>query len=121
MVGPKILTTTVERMEVRKGGVWRFVQRGPDGKEHSFNGVYHEITPPERLVHTFEYEGTPSEVLLETVTFEERGGKTILTDQAVFQSVANRDGMLKAGMETGAAETMDRLADLLKARRKGAT
>ena len=66
---------------------------------------------------TFEYEGIPGHVLLETVTFEDRGGKTTLTDQAVFQTVADRDGMLKSGMEEGAAETMDRLANLLKSRR----
>jgi uncharacterized protein YndB with AHSA1/START domain len=105
-------------MEVKKGGVWRFLQRDADGKEHAFNGVYHEITPSQRLVHTFEYEGTPGEVLLETVTFEERGGKTTLRDQAVFQSVANRDRMLEDGMQEGAVETMDRLERLLKAPRK---
>src|SRR6266511_3149224 len=67
----------------------------------------------ERLVHTFEYEGTPGHALLETVTFDEVDGKTRLTDSSVFQSVEDRDGMLKAGMEEGARELMDRFAELL--------
>ena len=69
--GPKNLTTTVNKMDVRPGGVWRFVQRDAHGNEYAFNGVYHQILPPERLVYTFEFEGMPGHVLLETVTFEE--------------------------------------------------
>lgn len=111
--GPKYLTTTVDKMEVRQGGLWRYVQRDADGNEFGFHGVYHAIVPPERLVHTFEFEGVPGHVLLETVTFEEHDGKTKLTDQSVFQSVEDRDGMLQSGMEGGAIETWDRLAELL--------
>lgn len=106
-------TTTVDKMEVRQGGLWRFVQRDADGNEFAFHGVYHAIVSPERLVHTFEFEGIPGHVLLETVTFEEHDGKTKLTDQSVFQSVEDRDGMLHSGMEGGAVETLDRLAELL--------
>ena len=112
--GPKRLTTTVDKLDARPGGVWRFVQRGPEGNEYAFNGVYHEIVPPERLVYTFEFEGMPGHVLLATVTFEEYDGKTKLTDKSVFQSVEDRDGMLQSGMEEGAAETMDRFAELLE-------
>ena len=53
--GPAYLATTVDRMDVRPGGSWRFVQRDPDGHEYAFYGVYHEVTPPLRLVYTFEY------------------------------------------------------------------
>ena len=113
--GPKYLTTTVEQMDVRPGGVWRFVQRDADGNTYAFHGVYHEVVPPERLVYTFEFEGTPGHVLLETVTFEEQNGQTKVTDQSVFQSVKDRDGMLQSGMEQGAAESEDRLAALLAA------
>lgn len=116
--GPKSLTTTVDKMDVRPGGIWRYVQRGPDGNEYAFHGVYHEIVPPDRLVYTFEFEGMPGHVLLETVTFEEHDGKTTLTDKSVFQTVEDRDGMLKSGMEEGAAETMDRFAELLQAIQK---
>ncbi|MCQ4080647.1 SRPBCC domain-containing protein [Streptomyces sp. RB6PN25] len=81
--------------------------------------MYHEITPPERLVQTFEYEGAPApgHVLLETVTFEDLGdGRTKVTGRSVFQSVDDREAMVKSGMETGARETMERLAELLASR-----
>jgi uncharacterized protein YndB with AHSA1/START domain len=112
--GPKDVTTTVDKMEVRKGGIWRYVQRGADGNEFGFFGVYHEITSPERLVYTFEFEGMPGHVLLETVTLEEHDGKTTVRDSSVFQSVADRDGMIESGMESGAEESWDRFEVLLK-------
>jgi uncharacterized protein YndB with AHSA1/START domain len=111
--GPRGLTTTVDKMDVRPGGVWRFVQRAPDGSEFAFNGVYREIAPPERLVYTFEFEGMPGHVLVETVTFEEHEGRTTLTATDLFDSVEDRDGMLASGMEQGAAESHDRLAELI--------
>jgi uncharacterized protein YndB with AHSA1/START domain len=111
--GPSSLTTTVDKMEVRQGGVWRFVQRDTDGNEYAFHGVYHESLPPKRLVSTFEFEGMPGHVLLETVTFEDHDGNTKVTVASVFQSVEDRDGMLQSGMEEGAVETWDRLAELL--------
>jgi uncharacterized protein YndB with AHSA1/START domain len=100
-------------MEVRPGSVWRFVQRDPGSNTYAFHGVYHAILPPERLVFTFEFEGMPGHVLLETLTFEDQQGMTKVTDQSVFQSVADRDGMLHSGMEAGTAESMDRLDELL--------
>ena len=78
-----------------------------------FHGVYHQITPPERLVYTFEFEGMPGHVMLETVSFADYEDKTKVTDQLVFQSVEDRDGMLSAGMESGQSESMERLAELL--------
>ena len=113
--GPSQYSTLVDKMEVKKGGIWRYVQRGADGNEYGFNGVYHEITSPERIVFTFEFEGMPGHVLLETVTFEERGGKTMMRDLSVFQSIEDRDGMLQSGMEGGASESWDRFDEVLKA------
>lgn len=110
--GPANSTTTVDQMDVRKGGIWRYVERDADGNEYAFNGVYHEITAPERLVYTFEFEGMPGHVLLETVTLEERDGKTTLTDLSVFQSIEDRDGMIQSGMEEGATASWDRLDEL---------
>ncbi|SRR5712692_1075529 len=115
--GPRSHTTKVDEMDVRPGGRWRYVHLDPDRNEHAFHGVYHDITAPERLVFTFEYEGVPGHVLLETLTLEEIDGKTRLTDQSVFQSVADRDGMVQSGMESGATETMDRLEELVAAAR----
>ena len=114
--GPTRLTTTVDQMDLRMGGVWRYIQRDQDGNETAFRGVYHEILAPERLVFTFEWEGMPGHILLETATFTERDGKTILTDSSVFQSVADRDGMLNSGMEEGTNESYQRLDTLLATR-----
>ncbi len=112
--GPQIYTTTVDRLEAKPGGIWRFVQHDSQGHEYAFHGVFHAVVPPECLVYTFEFEGEPGHVLLETVVFEENNGKTRLIDTTVFQSVADRDAMVAAGMESGAVESMLRLADLLK-------
>jgi uncharacterized protein YndB with AHSA1/START domain len=106
-------------MDVRQGGKWRFVQRGPDG-EYAFNGVYKEVVRPDRLVDTFEFEGMPGHILVETAVFEELDGKTKVTGTALFQTNEDRDMMLKSGMEQGWAETMDRLEDLLQELKGGA-
>lgn len=107
-------TTIVDKMEAKPGGVWRYIQRDANGDEWGFRGVYHDINAPERLIFTFEYEGMPGHVLLETVTLEEHNGKTLMKDLSVFQSVEDRDGMLQAGMEEGAADSWNRLTELLK-------
>ena len=117
--GPARLKMTVERMEVRPGGTWRFVQRGPDGSEYAFHGEYREIVPPERVVQTFEFEGMPGHVALETSTFEDLGGKTKLTVTELLDTKEERDGMLHSGMEAGLVETHDRLEALLKELQKG--
>jgi uncharacterized protein YndB with AHSA1/START domain len=110
--GPASLAARVDMMDIRPGGMWRFVQRSSDGSEYAFKGVYHDVSAPERLVYTFEYEGMPGHVLLEIVNLEEHDGKTTMTDTAVFQSVEDRDEAMKGGMEEGAVESMDRF-DLL--------
>jgi len=112
--GPRGTTLPVCEMDFRPGGAWRFVSRGPDGAEDAFRGEYREIVPPERIVWTFEWEGMPGHVSVETTTFVEQDGKTTITNTSVFQSVEDRDGMLQSGMEKGAAETWDRLAEHLE-------
>jgi uncharacterized protein YndB with AHSA1/START domain len=104
----------IDKMEVKKGGVWRYIQREADGSEYAFHGIYHQVIAPERLVSTFEFEGMPGHVLLETVTFEEVDGKTRMHNSQVFQSIEDRDGMLQTGMEDGAEITWDRFAEVLK-------
>jgi uncharacterized protein YndB with AHSA1/START domain len=115
--GPRRYENTVLEMDVRPGGRWRIEQRGPDGRVHRFKGVYHEVVEPERLVNTFIYEddaGTfEDRPVLEAHTFEERDGRTTLTTVSTFGSFADRDGMSSAGMEEGARESLDRLAELL--------
>ena len=107
-------TTIVDKMDVQAGGLWRYIQRDQQGNEFAFHGVYHAITAPERVVNTFEFEGMPGHVLLETMTLEAQADRTTkLTVTSVFQSVADRDGMLSSGMEAGANESYDRLDELL--------
>jgi len=115
--GPRYLSTLVDRMDVRPGGQWRFLNRDAQGNEFAFHGVYHEVLAPERIIDTFEFEGLPEtgHVTLETMKLEALpGGRTRLTVQSVFQSVADRDGTLQSGMEAGVKDTYDRLAALLK-------
>lgn len=112
--GPRGLTTTVEKMDVKPGGEWRFIQRDQDGGEYAFHGEYREVVPSERLVSTFEYEGMPGQILVDTTTFETVDGKTKLTTRTRFPSAEARDAMNAADMESGARETMDRLEELLR-------
>ncbi|OGW34583.1 MAG: ATPase [Nitrospirae bacterium GWD2_57_9] len=112
--GPIRYTTAVDKMEARPGGIWRFVHRDAAGNEYAFKGVYHEVLSPERIVYTFEFEGAAGHVSLETATFEDLGNRTKMTDKVVYQSVEDRDEMLKAGMLEGARETMDRFAEVLE-------
>jgi uncharacterized protein YndB with AHSA1/START domain len=115
--GPRYLSTVVDKMDVRPGGQWRFINRDAEGNEFAFHGVYHEVLVPERIIDTFEFEGLPEtgHVTLETMKLEELpGGRTRLTTQSVFQSIADRDGMLQSGMEVGVNDSYDRLAELLK-------
>ena len=112
--GQRNSTTTVDEMDVRAGGRWRYVQRDQQGNEFAFHGVYHSIVVPERVIDTFEFEGMPGHVLLETMTLEAQAdGTTKVIVSSVFQSVADRDGMLNSGMQDGANESYDRLAELL--------
>jgi len=112
--GPRDYTTIVDKMEARPGGLWRFVQRNQDGEEFAFHGVHHDIVAPERIVATFEYEGVPGHVLLQTLTLEPQGQKTRLVEQLLFQSVADRDGMVASGMQRGSDDSMDRMAEILE-------
>ncbi len=111
--GLRSTTTIVDKMDVRPGGGWRYIQREPDGTEYAFRGEYREIAPPDRLVYTFEFEGMPGQVVVDSLVFEDLGGKTKLTATSLFASKEARDGMMESGMEEGATESWDRLAELL--------
>jgi uncharacterized protein YndB with AHSA1/START domain len=103
----------VERLEVERGGHWRFVEHGPDGV-HGFEGRFREVTPPERLVQTFEWDGMPGYVILETAEFEDLGdGRTRVVNLSLFYTPEERDGMLSAGMEQGLNESYAALDRLL--------
>jgi uncharacterized protein YndB with AHSA1/START domain len=108
-------------IDFRAGGKWRVVHRGPDGEEFAFRGEYREIVPPERIVWTFEYEGFPGNVSVETLTLEERDGKTTMRTSSVYDTAEARDQMLESGMEEGARETMERLDEYLEALKANAS
>ncbi|WEK54578.1 MAG: SRPBCC family protein [Candidatus Cohnella colombiensis] len=112
--GPRQMTIVVDKMEVKKGGIWRYVHRTPDGQEYAHNGVYHEIGSPERIINTYEFEGFPGVVGLVTTTFEEQpGGKTKFTETTLYPSAEVAEAVLQSGMSDGAIELLDRLEELL--------
>ena len=111
--GPERLTSSVDKMDARAGGMWRFVQQDKDGNKYAFHGVYHEVSP-KRTVQTFEYEGMPGHVILEVMSLEDIDGKTKATQKSIFESVEDRDGMLSTGMKEGMTESHERLAKLLE-------
>lgn len=95
----------IERFELERGGHWRFVEHSDDGV-HGFEGRFREITPPERLVQTFEWDGMPGYVAIQAATFEElEGGRTRVVTTALFHTTEERDGMLHSGMEEGMAQS----------------
>ena len=114
-LSPCGMTIRVEKLEP-EGGSWRFIHTTPDGQTFGFHGVMHEVLPPERIIRTFEYEGLPEKghVILETLRMEPLpNSRTRLTIHSVFQSVADRDGMVAAGMENGTSEAHQLLDNLL--------
>jgi uncharacterized protein YndB with AHSA1/START domain len=103
----------VERMEVERGGHWRFVEHSADGV-HGFEGRYREVMPEERLVMTFEWDGMPGHVAVETVILEELGdGSTRIVTLTLFHTPEERDGMLHSGMEQGLNQSYAALDRLL--------
>jgi uncharacterized protein YndB with AHSA1/START domain len=111
--GPSDTTTVVDQMDVRPGGSWRIVIRDSDGSAQAFRGTYREVTPPQRVVQTFEWEGMPGHVSVETATFEDLGDRTKVTTTSLFHTTEERDGMLASGMERGMNESYARLDELL--------
>ena len=111
--GPGYLTTTVERLELWPGGRYRFVQRDAEGNEYAFRGQYREVTPPERVAMSFEFEGMAGHVIEQVMTLTERDGRTTLTVVETYPSLEDLDGMLESGMEDGMNESYERLDALL--------
>jgi len=103
----------IERHEVERGGHWRFVEHGPEGVS-GFEGRYREVTPPERIVQTFEWDGMPGYVAINTATFEDLGdGRTRVVTTSLFHTTEERDGMLSSGMERGLSQSYAALDRLL--------
>ena len=95
----------IERFEPQRGGHWRFVEHGPEGVS-GFEGRFREVTPPERVVQTFEWDGMPGHVIVETMTLEDLGdNRTRLVTISQFHTNEERDGFLHSGMEGGMNES----------------
>jgi len=112
-LGPRRLSMIIDHFDARAGGTWRYIHRDTDGNEYGFHGVFHGTPSPDGIVQTFEFEGMPGHVSLQTIAFEEHDGKTLLRQNVVFQSVADRDGMLESGMAEGVNDSMERLDELI--------
>ena len=113
--GPRRYEISSCEMDFRPGGSWRIVHSGnEEGQEFGFRGEFRDIVRPERITWTFEWEGLPGHISVQTVTFEDQDGKTLLTTTATFDTTEDRDGMLQSGMEEGLRETWDRLAEHLE-------
>jgi uncharacterized protein YndB with AHSA1/START domain len=117
-LGPRELKMRIDQFDCRSGGAYRYIHTDPAGNDYSFHGVIHDVTAAERIIQTFEFEGLPESghVTLETTRFEAlTGNRTKVTVQSVFQSVADRDGMLQSGMERGVNDSHWRLDELFEA------
>jgi uncharacterized protein YndB with AHSA1/START domain len=115
-VGPKGMKMWVEKMDAFEGGSFKFVHER-DGNQYTFFGVYHEVTKPERIIGTFEFDGLPERghVIMGTTKFEELpNGRSRMVHQSVFQSVEDRDGMIASGMERGVNDGYEKLDALFE-------
>jgi uncharacterized protein YndB with AHSA1/START domain len=114
--GPRGWSLEVCEVDLKVGGTWRFVLQGPDGTRMGMRGIYREIAPPDRVVHTESFDDYPGESVVTGVLVEE-GGRTTLTGTVTYASKEIRDAVLASGMEHGAAESYDKLAELLASMR----
>ena len=106
------------RFDLRDGGTWRYLHVDDAGNEYGFHGVFHGDPSPTVMVQTFEFEGAPGHVSMDTVTFEEHDGGTTVRTNSVFQSVEARDAMVQSGMADGMGQGYERLEELLARRLK---
>jgi uncharacterized protein YndB with AHSA1/START domain len=100
---------TLAEIDLRVGGMWRYVMEANGGFEVGFHGEYREIVPNERIVSTEVFEGMPDAAALDTVTFTEVDGRTTLEMLVEHSSKEHRDGHVNSGMEAGMQESMDAL------------
>ena len=107
----------IEKMEVERGGHYRFVAHSPEGV-HGFEGRYAEVVPKERICQTFEWDGMPGHVAFDTMTLEDLGdGRTRISIVSLFLTKEDRDGMVQAGMETGLNQSYEALDRVLEGMR----
>ena len=113
-LGPRRLHDDDRAFEPRAGGSWRYIHIDGDGNAYGFHGVFHNDPSPDGFVQTFEFEGAPGHVSLDTMTLEERDGRTVVRTNSLFQSVEARDAMVQSGMADGMSQGYDQLEELLE-------
>ena len=116
LLGPPGWSMILCNIDLRVGGAYRYVWRNVDGSEMAMCGVYREIVPPERIIHTERFEfGCEAQAgeALATAVLTEQSGRTTLTCTVLAPSKEARDAVIASGMEHGAAASYDRLADVL--------
>jgi uncharacterized protein YndB with AHSA1/START domain len=109
--GPDGFTTTTHEIDVRVGGVWRFIMHGPDGVDYNNRLTFREVTPPDHLTYVHDEEGAglvPE--FTTTVTFEDVDGKTRVTMRSEFASKADRDRVWEDGAKEGGMQMLARMA-----------
>jgi uncharacterized protein YndB with AHSA1/START domain len=112
-LGPHGYEMILETFEPVSGGKYRYIHKDKDGNAFGFHGTFHEMSV-ERMVQTFEFEGYPGHVSLDSMSLEELpGNRTRVTIHSIFQSVEDRDGMIQSGMERGVSEGYERLDGIL--------
>jgi uncharacterized protein YndB with AHSA1/START domain len=112
-MGPRELKMDLIEMNPTPGGRYRYVHSDAEGNAYAFRGVFHDLRENESIVQTFEFEGMPGHVCLESLKLEDVEGGTLITGTSVFQSVEDRDGMVQSGMEVGVNEGYEKLEELL--------
>jgi uncharacterized protein YndB with AHSA1/START domain len=112
-LGPRKYEMVVDTYDVRPGGSWRYIHRDPAGPEYGFHGVFHGEQTPDHMLQTFEFEGAPGHVSLDSLVFEEKDGRTISRVHSVYQSIEARNAMIESGMAEGMNDGFDRLDELL--------
>jgi uncharacterized protein YndB with AHSA1/START domain len=110
--GPRDWSLVVCEVDLRVGGGFRFVLRSPDGRDLGMRGTYRELVPGERSIHTESFDDFPGESTVTTVLVEQKG-TTTLSATLLYPSREIRDAVIQSGMEHGAGESYDKLAELL--------
>lgn len=113
-LGPRGYEMDIDHYDFVSQGGYRYVHRTPDGQEYGFHGVFHVVRDNEFAIQTFEFEGVPDVVSIESITFEDLGnGRSRLRGHAVYPSLEARDGMVASGMESGMREGYEQLDEVV--------
>jgi uncharacterized protein YndB with AHSA1/START domain len=113
-LGPRKYEMVIEEFDARAGGRWRYIHRDTDGNAYGFHGVFHGDPSPDGMTQTFEFDGAPGHVSLETLVLEEHDGRTTARTHSVYQSVEARNAMVESGMAEGMNDGFARLDELLE-------